>query len=66
MKKLNKCSLKKDRLSYKILDYKEHILKPSHNIDELLSLVGEDEKQVMSFSDIDDVVAFSKELRSNA
>lgn len=54
------------KLVYKKLDYKEHILKPSHNINELLSLVGDDEKEVEPFSDVDDVVAFAKELRSNA
>lgn len=54
------------KLIYKKLDYREHIVKPSYSIDEMLLLVGDDDEDVKPFSDIEDVVAFSKELRNNA
>jgi hypothetical protein len=54
------------KLVYKKLDYKEHIVKPSYNIDEMLLLVGDDKTDVKPFSDVEDIVAFSKELRTNA
>lgn len=54
------------KLSYKKLNYKEHIVKPSYTLDEMLLLIGNDEKDVKPFSDVDDVAAFAKELRNNA
>ena len=51
---------------YKKLNYKEHIVKPSYTLDEMLQLVGDEEKDVKPFSDVEDVVAFAKELRNNA
>lgn len=55
------------KLIYKKLNYLEHIVKPSHTIDEILSLVGDDANEgIKPFSDVDDVVAFSKELRQKA
>ena len=59
-------SANNDKLVYKKLNYKEHIVKPSFTLDEMLQLVGDEEKDVKPFSDIDDVVAFAKELRNNA
>lgn len=55
-----------DKLVYKKLNYKEHIVKPSYSLDEMLQLVGDEDKDVKPFSDIDDVEAFAKELRNNA
>lgn len=55
-----------DKLVYKKLNYKEHIVKPSYSLDEMLQLVGDEDKDVKSFSDIDDVETFAKELRNNA
>lgn len=54
------------KLVYKKLDYREHILKPFYTIDEMLSLVGDDNDDTKPFADVDDVIAFSKELRNNA
>lgn len=52
------------KLIYKKLNYLEHIVKPSYSVDEILSLVGDDANmEIKPFGDIDDVVAFSKELR---
>ncbi|MFA5454368.1 MAG: type II toxin-antitoxin system Phd/YefM family antitoxin [Sulfurimonas sp.] len=55
-----------DKLVYKKLNYKEHIAKSSYTLGEMLSLIGDEEKEVKPFSDIDDVAAFSKELRNSA
>jgi prevent-host-death family protein len=54
------------KLTYKKLDYREHIRKPSYTIDEMLSLVGDEATDTQPFADVEDVVAFSKELRHNA
>lgn len=59
-------SANNDTLVYKKLNYKEHIVKPAYSLDEMLHLVGDEEKDVKPFSDIDDVMAFAKELRNNA
>jgi prevent-host-death family protein len=58
--------LQEGNLVYKKLDYREHIVKSSYSIDEMLSLVGDDTTDTKPFADVEDVVAFSKELRHNA
>ena len=65
-KQLDK-SVDNEKLTYKKLNYLKHIVKPSRTIDEMLLLVGDDiNEEIKPFSDIDDVVAFSKELRLKA
>ncbi len=59
-------SANNDKLVYKKLSYKEHLVKPAYSLDEMLHLVGDEEKDVKPFSDVDDVAAFAKELRNNA
>jgi prevent-host-death family protein len=54
------------KLVYKKLNYLEHIVKPSYTIDDILLLVGDDNTDVKPFADVEDVIAFSKELRNNA
>lgn len=58
--------IQEGKLVYKKLDYREHILKSSYSIDEMLLLVGDDDTDTKPFADVDDVIAFSKELRNNA
>jgi prevent-host-death family protein len=59
-------SSESDKLVYKKLNYKEHLVKPPYSLDEMLQLIGDEEKDVKPFSDFDDVAAFAKELRNNA
>lgn len=54
------------KLIYKKLNYKEHIIKPSYTLDDMLHLIGDEENDVKPFSDVNDVAAFAKELRNNA
>jgi len=54
------------KLVYKKLDYREHIVKSAYSIDEMLLLVGDDDTDTKPFADVEDVVAFSKDLRNKA
>jgi hypothetical protein len=43
----------------------EHIVKPSHTLDELLLLIGDDENESKPYEWCDDPAKYIRELRSN-
>ncbi len=53
-------------LLYKKRDYREHIVSSSYSLDQMLTLIGEDDTDAKPFADVEDVVAFSRQLRDNA
>jgi prevent-host-death family protein len=58
--------IQEGKLIYKKRDYREHIISSSYSLDQMLALVGEDDTEAKPFADVEDVVAFSQQLRNNA
>lgn len=58
--------LEQGKLRYEKLNYREHIVNSSYSLDQMLALVGEDDTDAKPFADVEDVIAFSQQLRNNA
>lgn len=58
-------STQEGKLIYTKLDYRKHIRKSSYTLEAMLLLVGDEEGDKQPFSDVEDVVKFSKQLREN-